>query len=129
MYRNVLIDTGQRDRLAALEAHINRRGTIDSVGSLLQGAGFLVVDIDSTSFRMRFADGSALLRHHFIRLGFVHGWKSIPDVDSVQKTFERLERELNVVAERRGELALTIPMACFVARRQSTGHLDSEGAS
>ena len=129
VYRKVLIDTGQRDRQPALEAHINHRGTIDSVGSLLQGAGFKVVDIVSTSFRMRFADGSALLRHHFIRLGFVQGWKSIAAVESIQKTFERLERELNAVAERRGELALTIPMACFVACRQTTGHLDSNGGA
>ena len=129
VYRKVLIDTGQRDRLPALEAHINHRGTIGSVDSLLRGAGFKVVDIVSTSFRMRFADGSALLRHYFIRLGFVQGWKSIAAVESIQKTFERLERELNAVAERRGELALTIPMACFVACRQTTGHLDSNGGA
>ena len=64
---------------------------------------------------MRFADGSSLLRHHFIRLGFVQGWKSIVTIDSLQKTFEALERRLNAVAEERGELTLTIPMACVVA--------------
>ncbi len=129
VYREVLINTGQRDRLAALEAHINHRGTTESVGSLLQEAGFKVVDVIASSFRMRFADGSALLRHHFIRLGFVQAWKSIAAADSVEKTFERLEKELNTIAAKHGELALTIPMACFVARRQSAGHLDSVGAN
>jgi ubiquinone/menaquinone biosynthesis C-methylase UbiE len=129
VYRGLLIDTGQRDRLAKLEAHINHRGTTDSVGSLLRSAGFKVIDIVTNSFRMRFADGSALLRHHFIRLGFVQGWKSIAAADSIQETFERLERELNAVAERHGELALTIPMACFVACKQTTGYLDSSGAA
>jgi ubiquinone/menaquinone biosynthesis C-methylase UbiE len=129
VYREVLIDTGQGDLLAALEAHINHRGTIDSIGSVLESAGFKVVDIVTNSFRTRFADGSALLRHHFIRLAFVQGWKSIAAVDSIQKTFERLERELNAVAERHGELALTIPMACFVASKQPTGHVDSNGAA
>jgi hypothetical protein len=66
---------------------------------------------------MRFADGSALLRHHFIRLGFVPGWKSVAAADSVPETFDRLERRRNAIAEKRGELALTIPMACFVARK------------
>ena len=69
---------------------------------------------------MRFADGSALLRHHFIRLGFVPGWKSVAAAGSVQETFDRLERKLNALAQERGELALTIPIACFVARKQAT---------
>ena len=114
-YREVLIDLGQHDRLAALEAHVNRRGTVDSVTSLLQSAGFKVTEVVTGSFRMRFADGSALLRHHFIRLGFVPGWKSVAAADSLEETFDSLERKLNAVAQERGELALTIPMACFVA--------------
>lgn len=129
VYRQVLIDTGQRDRLAALEAHVNHRGTIDSVGTLLESAGFHVVDVVTDSFRMRFANGSALLRHRFIRLGFVQGWKSIVAAESIQETFTRLERELNAVAEKHGELALTIPMACFVASKQPAGNLDSDGAA
>lgn len=116
-YREVLTDLGQRDRLAALDTHINHRGTVDSVASLLLGAGFKVTDIVTNSFRMRFADGSALLRHHFIRLGFIQGWKSVAAADSLPETFDRLERRLNAIAQERGELALTIPMACFVARK------------
>jgi arsenite methyltransferase len=118
-YRQVLIDLGHEDRLAALDAHINHRGTVESVTCLLQGFGFEVVDVITNSFRMRFADGSALLRHHFIRLGFVQGWKSVAPADSLQKTFDRLERKLNAIAGERGELALTIPMACFTARKTS----------
>ena len=116
-YRAVLIELGQVDRLAALEAHVNHRGTVDSVANLLRGAGFQVVDVITSAFRMRFADGSSLLRHHFIRLGFVQRWKSVVTIDSLQKTFEALERRLNAVAEERGELTLTIPMACLVARK------------
>jgi arsenite methyltransferase len=116
-YREVLIELGQRDRLSALEAHINHRGTVDSVSSLLKGAGFDVTDVVTNSFRMRFADGSALLRHHFIRLGFVPGWMSVAAADSIQETFDHLERRLNAVAQERGALALTIPMACFVAHK------------
>jgi arsenite methyltransferase len=120
-YRGVLIDLGQRDRLAVLEAHVNRRGTIDSVARLLESAGLKVVDVVTNSFRMRFADGSSLLRHYFIRFGFVPGWKSIAAGDSLQKTFDGLERKLNAVARKHGELALTIPMACFVAGKPTAG--------
>jgi ubiquinone/menaquinone biosynthesis C-methylase UbiE len=128
-YREVLIDTGQRDRVARLDAHINHRGTPDSIGSVLERAGFAVVDIVTDSFRLRFADGSALLRHHFIRLGFVQEWKAIAAAESVRETFERLERGLNAVAQRYGEPALTIPMACFVARKQPIGSLYPDGAA
>ena len=120
-YRDVLTGLGQIDRLAVLEAHVAHRGTVDSVRSLLSGAGFEVVDVVTDSFRMRFADGSALLHHHFIRLGFMPGWKSVAAADSLHETFDRLERRLNAAARERGELALTIPMACFVARKPTTG--------
>ncbi len=129
VYREVLIDTGQRDRLAVLAAHINHRGTIESVGALLQGAGFKVVEVAPNSFRIRFASGSTLLRHHFIRLGFVQGWKSIVAVGSIQKTFERLESALNAVSQTRGELTLTIPTACFVAYKPTSDHLDPKNAT
>lgn len=117
VYRAVLIELGQTDRLVALEAHINHRGTVESVASLLQGAGFHVTDTLTNSFHMRFADGSSLLRHHLIRRGFLQGWKSVATVDSLQKTFETLEQRLNAVAQERGELALSVPIACFVARK------------
>jgi SAM-dependent methyltransferase len=121
VYREILRDMGRQDRLAALEAHITHRGTVESVGSLLERSGFGVVEVATDTFRMRFADGSALLRHHFIRLGFLPGWRTVADEDAVDDTFDRLERGLNAVARTRGELALTIPMACFVARRQAAG--------
>jgi SAM-dependent methyltransferase len=117
VYREVLVDTGQQDRLDALDAHIAHRGTVESVGRLIREAGFTVGEIATDSFRMRFAAGSALLRHHFIRLGFVEAWKAIAARDALQPTFERLEREPYVLAARQGELALTIPMAWFVAVR------------
>lgn len=118
-YRDVLVEQGQRDRLATLEAHIQHRGTVDSVERLLLSAGFELVETVTSSFRMRFADGSSLLRHHFIRLGFIGGWKSIAAADSLHNTFEALELKLNAIATERGELALTVPMACFVARKRS----------
>jgi arsenite methyltransferase len=77
---------------------------------------------------LRFSDGSALQRHHFIRLGFIEGWKAIAAVGPVEQTFERLEIELNAVAQTRGELSLAIPMACFVAHKQVAGASGSNPA-
>src|SRR5262249_46312292 len=63
---------------------------------------------------MRFADGSALFSHFFVRLGFLDGWKAVVEDSRREKTFARLEENLNRTARVRGELALSIPFA-FVA--------------
>jgi arsenite methyltransferase len=59
----------------------------------------------------RFADGSALLRHHFIRLGFLDAWKAILPRADWEMFFSRLETNLNSLAADKGDISLTIPMA------------------
>ena len=115
VYRSVLMKLGCSDRLGLLDAHINHRATVNSVKRLLKRAGFEFVEAKTWSFQERFADGSALLRHHFIRLGFVPGWKSAAPPEAVQETFATLERRLNTIAAERGELSLSVPAACIRA--------------
>jgi ubiquinone/menaquinone biosynthesis C-methylase UbiE len=112
-YRCVLVELDFTGQLAALDAHISRRATLDSVRRLLERAGFKFVEAVTRSFRERFVDGSSLLCHHFIRLGFVPAWKSIAPEGAVEPTFAALEHRLNTIAAARGELALTIPAACI----------------
>jgi SAM-dependent methyltransferase len=116
-YRSVLLELGFTGRLAALDAHISGRATVESVGTLLEGEGFQFVGAVTRSFQERFVDGSSLLRHHFIRLGFVPGWKSVAPEGAVEATFAALEQRLNTIAADRGELSLTIPAACIQARK------------
>jgi arsenite methyltransferase len=118
VYRRVLTESGQGDRIAVLDAHIAQRATVDSVRTLLKDAGFEVVDVVTSSFRLRFADGSALLRHHFIRLGFLPSWIKVATPDRIFETFAQLDRALNSAAAANGELALTIPTAGFFARKR-----------
>lgn len=115
VYRATLIELGWADRLAALDAHINHRTTLESVAEQLDRTGFELLAVATDSFRMRFGDGSSFLRHAFIRLAFVPAWQSVVPPDAVERTFTALERQLNTVAAERGELALTIPMACVEA--------------
>jgi SAM-dependent methyltransferase len=101
-----VLDAAGRDRL---RDHVNHRATIASVSSLLRSAGFEVHTVHERESVMRFANGTALLNHHFIKLGFLDAWKTVAGNLSV---FDRLQSEL----DRRGELRLTIPMAYFEAR-------------
>jgi arsenite methyltransferase len=119
VYRDVLLELGFTDRLAVLDAHISHRATVNSVRALLEDAGFRFVEAVTSSFRERFVDGSSLLRHYFIRLGFVPGWKSVAPEGAVEATFAALEHRLNAIAAQRSELSLTIPAACIQARKPS----------
>jgi len=119
-YRGVLLELGFTDGLAALDAHMGRRATVESVRTLLEREGFRFVDAVTRTFRERFVDGSALLRHYFIRLGFVPAWKSVVPEGAVRTTFAALERRLNRIAAERGELSLTVPAACIQACKPAT---------
>jgi len=116
-YRSVLAELGFREQLAALDEHVSRRASVDSVRALLERSGFKFSEAVAWSFRERFVDGSALLRHYFIRLGFVSAWKAIAPQWAIEATFAALERRLNAIAAQRGELSLTIPAACIQARK------------
>ena len=116
-YRETLVELRLPAALAALDTHVERRGTVESICALVIGAGFEVLGVETDSFRIRFADGSALLRHHLIRMGFLADWKALIPQESVEEVFSRLEVRLNAAAARRGDLALTIPMACIRSRR------------
>jgi len=117
IYRQTLIALGFTDRLEAFEKHIHHRATIDSVTQLLIRADFDLVEVTRSAFRMRFADGSSLLRHHFIRFGFLPAWKEVVQPADIEMTFSELEKQLNEAALASGELSLTIPMACIAARK------------
>jgi ubiquinone/menaquinone biosynthesis C-methylase UbiE len=100
-----------RDKVDArlLDQHLNHRATIDGTLQLLESAGFIPTVAETGSFRMRFADGTALFNHYFIRLAFLDGWLELASPE----VLAQVEQELN----ERGELALTIPTACFDAVR------------
>lgn len=117
VYREVLVQTGQHDRIALLEQHVAHRATIESLHGLLAAGRFDVRNVATGSFRLRFASGAAMLRHTFMRLGFVQGWKAIASPHLLSATFTALEAALDRVASERGELGMTIPTACVVARR------------
>ncbi len=88
-----------------LHEHIAHRATVAGVSDLLRAAGFSVRAVHERESVMRFASGTALLNHHFIKLGFLDGWKAVAGDD--RDVFDRLQTEL----DRLGELRLTIPMA------------------
>ncbi len=114
-YRDTLVALGHTDRLRSLDNEINHRATTASTVASLQRAGFEVTDTTTDSFTMRYVDGTSLLRHYFVGLGFSGGWRSVVDPPDVPTVFAELEQRLNDRAQAQGSLDLTIPMVCCTA--------------
>jgi ubiquinone/menaquinone biosynthesis C-methylase UbiE len=113
VFEEVLQSEGE-DARQRLRAHIEHRATIADVRELLESGGFTVTRVVEREGVMRFADGTALFNHHFIKLGFLDSWKKVvPGREHV--VFTRLRDALNDLAARQGELRLTIPMAYIEA--------------
>lgn len=111
VFEETLAEIGDAEALAALEVHVAHRATIDKLDALFARARFRLARVEESQVLMRFADGSALLRHYFIKLGFLDGWKSVVAAERREAVFARLEENLNLAARQRGGLDLTIPFA------------------
>lgn len=109
--------SNDKDALRRLHDHVAHRATITSVRDLLRDGGFVVQRVVEHRGRMRFRDGTALLNHHFIKLGFLDDWKKVAG-DDLRAVFSKLLAKLNEIAHRDGELCLTIPMAYVEATAQ-----------
>ena len=108
VFESVLGD--DRAAQARLRDHVAHRSTVGGVRDLLTRGGFTVRRVVERKGVMRFANGTALLNHHFIKLGFLDAWKKI--VPGNERTvFARLRDALDA----EGELRLTIPMAYIEA--------------
>jgi ubiquinone/menaquinone biosynthesis C-methylase UbiE len=116
VFESSLLDLNEK-AVKALESHIAKRATLEGIAALLERTGFRLSKVHKESATMRFMDGSAFLRHYFIKLGFLDGWKSVLDADEHEAVFARLETNLNNLAKARGELDLTIPMAYIEGAR------------
>ncbi len=116
-FGDTLRQLGQEASLDALREHVDHRVTLAGVSDLLTAARFRVRRVHEQTFTMRCLDGSALLRHSFIKIGFLDGWRRVVTPGEEKAVFARLEENLNRLARERGELAVTIPMACVVAEK------------
>ena len=109
VFEDVLRDDSEA--LTRLRDHVAHRATVASVRELLETGGFTVTRIIEREGSMRFADGTALLNHYFIKLGFLDAWKKVV-APNEREVFARLLNTLN----EKGELRLSIPMAYVEAR-------------
>ncbi len=123
VYEEVLRECRLESSLPAVRRHIHeKRRPLAEVRALVTAAGFEILGISEGSFSLRFLDGTALFAHFFVRLAFLESWRSIPPLAERDKVMELLERRLNELASRRGELRLDVPFACLDCRATGGGN-------
>ena len=86
-----------------------KRKPLNEFIKLLELNNFRVTTVLNDQFNYKFADGTAMLNHYFIRLAFLDGWKSIIPEEKQIKIFNRIEDLLNQKAEKDGYINLSVP--------------------
>lgn len=118
MFGELLAEEGRETEKTRLDAQEAHRSTTEQLLDRLEHAGLTIEQTVEDDFLLRYADGSALLRHSLTWLGFLDGWKSILEPDRVETTFSTLEARLNARAAELGELRMRVPMLYVESRRE-----------
>jgi hypothetical protein len=64
------------------------------------------------------ANATTMLEHHFIRVSFLPHWLAVVKNKADQELiFKEIEEQLNDIAVKNQGLTLTIPLACFEAKK------------
>ncbi len=110
-YAETLRALGMPEAIAALHEQQAERTTIEQLQTWFERTGLRMHQVHERSATIRYTNGTAMLRHYFIKLSFLAGWKKVVAAGDRQHVFRELEASLNRMAEAAGGLALTIPMA------------------
>jgi ubiquinone/menaquinone biosynthesis C-methylase UbiE len=117
VFRQTLSELDLKSLIPTLENHTAHRATVDDVHSLFTQTGFHPGQSKTIEASFRYTDGSAFLRHSFIRAAFLPAWTEITKDHDTKAIFARLEQNLNAYARTNGELHLTVPFAYIQARK------------
>jgi arsenite methyltransferase len=105
----ILGESALQSAREALRREQEHRRSRQAITRLLTDSGFTAARCFEQSFRIRFADGSAMLRHSLVKW-FLDGWRQAVGADHERDVFNALEVRLNAAAQRDGCLEMTVPM-------------------
>jgi ubiquinone/menaquinone biosynthesis C-methylase UbiE len=115
----VLSEFGLQDEIEKMNLHIARkRPDVGRVCDLMLAQGFSIHKVDHHEFSYKFATGTALLSHYFIRLAFMDPWIKLLPPERVEEIFDRIEVLLNEQSQRNGAIDLCVPFVVVDSGRQ-----------
>jgi arsenite methyltransferase len=116
---HVLSDLHMDKEIDLMHQHIShKRPPIDKMIFMIQKHGFVIMDLEHDQFNYRFANGTAMLNHYFIRLAFMDSWIKLLPSDKVEKIFDKIELHLNEQSQISGGIKLSIPYVMINAIKQ-----------
>jgi arsenite methyltransferase len=106
----VLLDLHLDNEIELMRQHISqKRPRIDKMISLIKSYGFVIKDLEHDQFNYKFANGTAMLNHYFIRLAFMDSWIKLLPSNKVEQIFDTIELRLNEQSRILGGIKLSIP--------------------
>lgn len=110
VFEKVLSDNSLSENIKKMKEHIrSKRKPLEETVNQIEASGFKINNLYKDKFYFRYIDGTTMLNHFVIKFAFLDSWKKIIEPEKQQKIFSKLEHELNDLAEKNGELKLTIP--------------------
>jgi ubiquinone/menaquinone biosynthesis C-methylase UbiE len=98
-----------KTEIESMYKHIEyKRPSVDKIIKPMKN-NFIIKDVEYDQSNYKFANGTAMLNHYFIRLAFMESWIKIVPKDKVGEIFRTIETELNKQAETNGGIKLSIP--------------------
>ncbi len=121
VYRTVLRALGMQEYEKNIDAHIySKQLPLPEMKTAVEDSGFRILKVHRDRFDYRFADGTALLNHFFIKIAFLPPWKEIVPPERAEEVFQSIEAEMNRAAEgfpkgtdTRSGYAIRVPFATF----------------
>ncbi|HLP16964.1 MAG TPA: methyltransferase domain-containing protein [Bacteroidota bacterium] len=118
-FERVLSDLRMEKEIGLMHKHIyEKRRPLDEIMAMLHKNGFVIRKLEHDQFTYRFADGTAMFNHYFIRLAFMDSWMKIVPKEKAETIFDAIESRLNERARDFGTLTLSIPFAMINAARE-----------
>lgn len=103
LYREVLSALGLGELRAALDEQEQHRGSVASIAATMAEAGLPMTRSATRTFRLRYLDGTAMLRHSLVQW-FLDGWRAVAGSANERTVFAEIEKRLN----ERAPLAFTV---------------------
>lgn len=118
IFEKLLYELNMNSELQKIKMHIYRkRKPLDEFLGMIEKNGFVIKEAEQNKFEYKFADGTAMLKHYFIRMAFLNEWKSIIPNEKQAQIFKELELRMNENAESAGVFKLSIPFVVIDAKK------------
>ncbi len=116
LLEKVLNEMNLKREIKLMREHIaQKRPSLEYISLQLERNGFEIKGIEHDQFNYRFANGTAMLNHYFIRLAFMESWITLLPPKKLELIFDTIETRLNKASQVDGGLKLSIPFVMIKA--------------